>query len=149
MSPRQIEKQQLSFPIQPFPNIQINSGSIDRTRLKSCWLEVKGTFETTQEDKMKTINWTCKNISRALLESMNKDIFFDKFICAKEISDSFSYTGRSYTKIEYTLFLKKPMEKQELTYELNILSKKIWEKSIQDTESIKFHKTIISKRKYK
>jgi len=139
---------QTTFPIKQYPNIQVKSGTMDAQTMKACYLEFKGTIETGDEDKDKAMNTTIKNISRALSNSINKNVFYDRFICTKDISDSFVYTGKSYTKIEYTLFLKKPLLKEQVISEMNILTDKVWEQSIQDTPSVKFHKNIISKRSY-
>jgi hypothetical protein len=122
---------------------------MDRDTMKACYLEFKGTIQTDGEDKIKDINRVCKNISRSISNSINTDLFYDKFLCSKDISESFVYTGKSYTKIEYTLFLKQPLLKEQLTSELNKLTDKVWTESIQDTSSVKFYKNIISKRKYK
>jgi hypothetical protein len=111
-------------------------------------LEFKGTIETADEDKNRAMNATIKNISRAISNSLNKDLFFEKFICSKDISDSFVYTGKSYTKIEYTFFLKQPILKEQVISEMNILSEKVWKQSIQDTPLVKFYKNLISKKKY-
>jgi hypothetical protein len=139
----------MTFPIKDYPNIQVNSGTMDRDTMKACYLEFKGTIQTDGEDKIKNINRVCKNISRSISNSINTDLFYDKFLCSKDISESFVYTGKSYTKIEYTLFLKQPLLKEQLTSELNKLTDKVWTESIQDTSSVKFYKNIISKRKYK
>jgi hypothetical protein len=139
----------MTFPIKDYPNIQVNSGTMDRDTMKACYLEFKGTIQTDGEDKIKDINRVCKNISRSISNSINTDLFYDKFLCSKDISESFVYTGKSYTKIEYTLFLKQPLLKEQLTSELNKLTDKVWTESIQDTSSVKFYKNIISKRKYK
>ena len=147
-NPNQTNRKLMTFPIKEYPNIQVNSGTMDRETMKACYLEFKGTIETDGENKDRAMNTTIKNISRALSNSINKNLFYDKFICTKDISDSFVYTGKSYTKIEYTLFLKQPLLKEQLTSELNILTDKVWEQSIQDTPTVKFHKNIISKRSY-
>ncbi len=139
---------QTKFPIKEYPNIQINSGTMDKETMKACWLEFKGTIETADEDKNRAMNATIKNISRAISNSLNKDLFFEKFICSKDISDSFVYTGKSYTKIEYTFFLKQPILKEQVISEMNILSEKVWKQSIQDTPLVKFYKNLISKKKY-
>jgi len=148
-NPSQTNRKLMTFPIKDYPNIQVNSGTMDRDTMKACYLEFKGTIQTDGEDKIKNINRVCKNISRSISNSINTDLFYDKFLCSKDISESFVYTGKSYTKIEYTLFLKQPLLKEQLTSELNKLTDKVWTESIQDTSSVKFYKNIISKRKYK
>jgi hypothetical protein len=148
-NPSQTNRKLMTFPIKDYPNIQVNSGTMDRDTMKACYLEFKGTIQTDGEDKIKDINRVCKNISRSISNSINTDLFYDKFLCSKDISESFVYTGKSYTKIEYTLFLKQPLLKEQLTSELNKLTDKVWTESIQDTSSVKFYKNIISKRKYK
>jgi len=148
-NPSQTNRKLMTFPIKDYPNIQVNSGTMDKDTMKACYLEFKGTIQTDGEDKIKDINRVCKNISRSISNSINKNLFYDKFLCSKDISESFVYTGKSYTKIEYTLFLKQPLLKEQLTSELNKLTDKVWTESIQDTSSVKFYKNIISKRKYK
>ena len=66
----------------------------------------------------------------------------------KDISDSFVMTGRSYTKLEFTFFMKKPTNFEEVTVELNQLMENIWNENIQDGPNMRFHKQAIQKRTY-
>lgn len=141
------EKSIKRFKTKDYPNIQVEAGTMNRQQLKACYLELKGTFETHCEDKMKTINQVCKEISRTVDENINTDFFRKEFIMVKDISDSFVMTGRSYTKMEFTFFMKRPTTFDEVTVELNQLLDKIWTNNIQETSNGKFHKNIISKRK--
>ena len=79
---------------------------------------------------------------------MDKDLFREEFILNKNIADTFVKTGKSYTKLEYTLFPKRPTTFKEIETELNKISKKIWTNDIQDTDRIKFHKKMLTKRRY-
>ena len=87
------------FKTRDYPNIQVEAGTVNRDTLKACYLELKGTFETSDEDKMRTINKVCRDISRTIDRTINTDFFRKEFIMVKDISDSFVMTGRSYTKL--------------------------------------------------
>ena len=137
-----------NFPIRQYPNIQFRAGTESREPLKACYLEIKGTFETQEEDKKKAFHNVCKKISQSITNSIDTRKFREEFISTKDISDSFVYTGKSYTKLEYTFFLKREMEEEDVTEELNRISMEIWRNALQDTDQMKFHKELISKRKY-
>lgn len=137
-----------TFKIEEYPNIQVNAGTINRQQLKACFLEFKGTFETNEEDKVRSINSVCREISRTVNSNINTDLFRKEFILDRNISDSFTFTGRSYTKLEFTFFIKRQTTFEELTDELNKLTKHICETNIKDSDTMKFHKNIISKRNY-
>lgn len=137
-----------SFPIKQFPNIQFRAGTENKDPLKACYLEMRGTFETTNEEKKKAFDKVCRNISNAVSNTIDTRKFREQFIMVKDVSDSFVLTGRSYTKIELTFFLKREMEADEVTDELNRISTEIWRNALQDTDDMKFHKQLISKRKY-
>lgn len=138
-----------SFPIKQFPNIQFRAGTENKDPLKACYLEMRGTFETTNEEKKKAFDKVCRKISNAVNNTIDTRKFRQEFIMVKDVSDSFVLTGRSYTKIELTFFLKREMEADEVTDELNRLSHEIWRNALQDTDDMKFHKQLITKRKYK
>lgn len=137
-----------NFLIREYPNIQFRAGTESRDPLKACYLELRGTFETHEEDKNKAIHRTCKNISQVIHNAIDRRKFREEFICTKEISDSFVYTGKSYTKLEYTFFLKREMEFDDVTDELNRLSMEIWRNALQNSDKMTFHKELITKRKY-
>ena len=40
------------------------------------------------------------------------------------------------------------MEEEDVTEELNRISMEIWRNALQDTDQMKFHKELISKRNY-
>lgn len=141
------EKSIKRFKTKDYPNIQVEAGTVNREQLKACYLELKGTFETNEEDKIKSFNQVCRKISTTIDRNINTDFFRKEFIMVKDISDTFVMTGRSYTKMELTFFMKRPTTFDEVTVELNQLLDKIWTENIQDTSSVKFHKNIISKRK--
>lgn len=131
------------FKTRNYPNIQVEAGTVNRNELKACYLELKGTFETENEDKMKSIHRICKNISRTIENKINTDFFRKEFIMVKDISDSFVFTGRSYTKLELTFFMKHPTTFDEVTVELNQLMEHIWNENIQDGPNMRFHKEAI------
>lgn len=138
-----------SFPIKQFPNIQFRAGTENKDPLKACYLEMRGTFETTNEEKKKAFDKVCRKITNAVNNTIDTRKFRQEFIMVKDVSDSFVLTGRSYTKIELTFFLKREMEIDEVTDELNRISTEIWRNALQDSDQMKFHKQLISKRKYK
>lgn len=137
-----------SITIEEYPNIFFEAGTIDKTKLKSCYIEIKGTFEVEGEDRLKSFNRVCRNISQTISSVMDKDLFREEFILNKNIANSFVNTGKSFTKLEYTLFPKRPTTFKEIEIELNKISKRVWTNDIQDTDRIKFHKKMLTKRRY-
>jgi len=142
------DRRAISFQLKDYPNINFNAGSENRRPLKACFLEITGTFETEEENKKLAINNVCKQISQTVYNTLDKKLFRDEFICTKDISDSFVYTGKSYTKLEYTFFLRREMDNNDLIKELNKISHAIWLNNIQDGPKMKFHKKLITRRKY-
>lgn len=142
------EKKLKRFQIKEYPNIQVEAGTMDRNTLKACYIEIKGTFESLQEDRVKSINHICRKISHTIERNINTDLFRKEFIFIKDISDSYVFTGKSFTKLECTLFIKKPTDFDELTVELNQLMDKVWEENIQDGPNMKFYKLSQQKRTY-
>lgn len=142
------EKSIKRFKVKDYPNIQVEAGTMNRQQLKACYLELKGTLETEEDDKMGEINKVMRKLSQSVSRNINTDFFKKEFIMTKDISDSFVYTGRSYTKMEFTFFMKQPTTFDEVTVELNELMESIWNENIQDTPTMKFHKQAIQKRTY-
>ena len=137
-----------SIEIAEYPNIVFYGGTEDKNKLKSCFLEIKGTFQTDVEDKMRTINGICKKISQTVNSVLNKDLFREEFLLNKDIPDSFVNTGKSFTKLEYTFFTIRPTTYEELKRELNTISNYVWNNNIQDSDKMKFNKRMLSKKRY-
>lgn len=137
-----------TIPMNEYPNITFYAGTEDKDKLKSCFIEIKGTFETTNEERLKTFNSVCRKISQTINSTLNKDLFRDEFILNKNIADTFVKTGKSFTKMEYTFFPKRPTTFSELTRELNNITNRIWNDNIQDTDEFRFHKQMLTKRRY-
>jgi hypothetical protein len=137
-----------SIEITEYPNIVFYAGTEDKNKLKSCFLEIKGTFQTEQEDRMRTINGICKKISQTVNSALNKDLFREEFLLNKDIPDSFIKTGKCFTKLEYTFFPKRQTTYEEIKKELNTISNYVWNNNIQDSDKMKFHKRMMSKKRY-
>ena len=137
-----------SIEIAEYPNIVFYAGTEDKNKLKSCFLEIKGTFQTEQEDRMRTINGICKKISQTVNSVLNKDLFREEFLLNKDIPDSFIKTGKCFTKLEYTFFPKRQTTFEEIKKELNTISNYVWNNNIQDSDKMKFHKRMLSKKRY-
>jgi hypothetical protein len=73
---------------------------------------------------------------------MDKEFFIDKFITTTEVSNSFSATGSSFTKLEFTLFPKKKTDKKELTEKLNQICEKVYDEVIINNDYMDFNKSI-------
>lgn len=142
------DKKQRFFTIKQFPNINFFAGTADRNTLKACYLEIKGTFETEEENKLGAVNSVCKQISQTISSNMNKNLFREEFLLSKDISDSFVFTGKSYTKLEYTFFMRRKTDFIELTNELNKICNDIYENNLKNNSKVKFHRELISKRNY-
>lgn len=137
-----------SIEIAEYPNIVFYAGTEDKNKLKSCFLEIKGTFQTEQEDRMRTINGICKKISQTVNSVLNKDLFREEFLLNKDIPDSFIKTGKCFTKLEYTFFTTRQTTYEEIKKELNTISNYVWNNNIQDSDKMKFHKRMLSKKRY-
>jgi len=132
-----------NFNVIQYDDIQFVAGTVDRSTYKGCYLEVKGHFTSKGEDHTKSIKKLLKDIRFTVERAMDKTFFFDKFLMCDEVSNSFSSSGTSFTRLEFTFFPKNKTNKDELTNKLNEICNGIHQEIIVDNKYIEFNKSII------
>jgi hypothetical protein len=137
-----IEKKSQEFPIKEYDEINFKSGTMDRHTLKGCFLEIKGHFKSKMDNHDLMMKRVLNQLKYTIERNLDKQLFSEKFISTTEISNSFTQTGSSFTKLEYTFFPKKKTDKNELTEKLNHICGKIYEEIIVDNNYMEFHKSI-------
>lgn len=137
-----VEKRTQEFPIKDYEQITFISGTMDRSTYKGCFLEIKGHFKSKEGNHDLMMRKVLNQLKHGVERNMDKEFFIDKFITTTQISDSFTQTGSSYTKLEFTLFPKKKTDKKELTDKLNDICGKLYHEVIVDNNYMEFHKSI-------
>ena len=139
---RGIEKKYQEFPIKEYNEINFKSGTMDRNTYKGCFLEIRGHFSSKTDNHDLMMRKVLNQLKWTIERSMDKSLFIDKFISTTEISNSFSQTGTSFTKLEFTLFPKRKTDKHELTNKLNEICEKIYDEIIINNDYMDFKKSI-------
>jgi hypothetical protein len=133
---------QVIFKLDEYPEIQFKGGSADGENLKGCYIEIKGCLESKMEDHNKNIFRFKKKLNHTIEKFLSDSILSKKFIRTDKISDSFTYTGYSFSTFEYTFFPKTTINKELLIDELNKLIKQIYSNNIENNTDITFHKNL-------
>jgi hypothetical protein len=137
-----IEKRTQEFIIRDYDKINFISGTMDRSTYKGCFLEIKGHFSSKTGNHDLMMRKVLNQLKHGIERNMDKEFFIDKFITTTEISNSFSATGSSFTKLEFTLFPKRKTDKHELTEKLNQICEKIYDEIIINNDYMEFNKSI-------
>jgi len=135
-------KKYQEFPIQDYPEINFIGGTMDRSTYKGCFLEVKGHFKSRTNNHDQMMRKVLNQLKHTIERSLDKELFREQFISTTEVSNSFSQTGSSFTKLEFTFFPKKKTNKQELTIKLNEICGKIYDEIIINNDYMEFNKSI-------
>ena len=133
---------QIFFKLDEYPEIQFKGGSADRESLKGCYLEIRGCLESKMDDHNKNIFRFKKKLSDTVERFLSDSFLSPRYLRTENISDSFQYTGFSFSQFEFTFFPKKQTDKQELTEELNRLIGEIYNQNIKDNPDLVFHKNL-------
>jgi hypothetical protein len=137
-----IEKRTQEFIIKDYDKINFISGTMDRSTYKGCFLEIKGHFSSKTGNHDLMMRKVLNQLKHGIERNMDKEFFIDKFITTTEVSNSFSTTGSSFTKLEFTLFPKKKTDKKELTEKLNQICEKLYDEVIIKNDYMDFNKSI-------
>jgi hypothetical protein len=137
-----IEKRTQEFHIKDYDEINFKSGTMDRSTYRGCFLEIKGHFSSKTGNHDLMMRKVLNQLKHGVERNMDKEFFIDKFITTTEVSNSFSATGSSFTKLEFTLFPKKKTDKNELTNKLNEICEKIYDEIIINNDYMEFNKSI-------
>jgi hypothetical protein len=136
----------IKFKLDQFPDIQFESGSMDRESLKGCYFVLKGCLESLNDEHKKNMFQFRKKVSGTISRFLSDSLYSDKFIQTESVSESFEYTGFSFTTFEYTMFPKKETTLQEIKSDMNKLANLIYQEQIKDNSKLKFYKKLITKR---
>jgi hypothetical protein len=137
-----VEKRTQEFIIRDYDKINFISGTMDRSTYKGCFLEIKGHFSSKTGNHDLMMRKVLNQIRYGIERNMDKELFMDNFLSINEVSNSFTQTGSSFTKLEFTLFPKKKTDKKELTEKLNEICSKIYDEVIINNDYMEFHKSI-------
>ena len=137
-----VEKRTQEFIIRDYDKINFISGTMDRSTYKGCFLEIKGHFSSKTGNHDLMMRKVLNQIRYGIERNMDKELFMDNFLSINEVSNSFTQTGSSFTKLEFTLFPKKKTDKKELTEKLNEICSKIYDEVIINNDYMDFHKSI-------
>jgi len=133
---------QILFKLDEYPEIQFKGGSADGENLKGCYIEIKGCLESKMEDHNKSIFRFKKKLNHTVEKFLSDSILSKNFLRTEKVSDSFTYTGFSFSLFEFTFYPKKKTDKKELTEELNRLIGEIYNHNIKDNPELVFHKNL-------
>ena len=136
----------VKFKVNEYPDIQFEAGSEDRTTLKGCYLVVKGCLESLDNNHKSNMFQFKKRINGTISRFLTDNEFSKNYINTELLSDSFQYTGVSFTSFEFTFFPKKKLTVDELTDNLNILIDDIYNEQIKENKLLKFHKNLKTKK---
>jgi hypothetical protein len=128
----------INFKIKPFEKIQFKSGSMDCNTYKSCFIEMKGYFESLTEDHKKNMFQLKKKVNGTIDRYVKNNFFHSRYISIEFVSESFVETGKSFTSFEFTLFPKRETNKEELTNTINELTELIYKENIESNTTMKF-----------
>ena len=136
----------IKFNIEPYDDIQFESGSADRETLKGCYFVLKGCLESLTDDHKKNMFQFKKKVAGTISRFLNNSLYSDNFIQTESISDSFEYTGFSFSTFEYTFFPKKQFTALEIKRDMNKLARLIHQEQITNNPQLKFYKNLKTKR---
>jgi hypothetical protein len=96
----------LIFRLKKYPLLQFNSGVANRSRIKSCFFEVKCHVESKDSDYYKVLNDFTYDLKSELNKFIPKSSFTFNYITTPNIPFNYIETGKSFISIEFTLFPK-------------------------------------------
>jgi hypothetical protein len=135
----------LKFKVKDYPNIQFQAGTEDRYSLKACYLIVRGTLESLDDNHKKNIFRFKKQLSGTVSRFIANNKFREQYILTDLVSDSFIITGTSFSTFEFTLFPTTKFSVSELKEKLNLLVDDIYNEQIKDNKILKFDKNLKTK----
>ena len=134
-----------------FKTAKIVYGPVDSIKLKSLYLNIQTWVEPIYECDNWT--WTVLNLSRSIkhsiYESINKDIFNDKFIVDLDLrSSGLNLNKKSFMNLEINFYLIQEdldFKCNEIKESLQQITKQIFKDNFLDNENFNFYLTKNSK----
>ena len=128
----------ISFRLKPYEKIQFSSGSADRLTYQSCYLQMKGYFESLTDKHKKNMFQLKKKVEGTIDRYLKNNFFHSRYISIEFVADTFVETGKSFTTFEFTFFPKKETNKEELLNNINELTELIYKENIETNSTMKF-----------
>ena len=128
----------INFNIKQFEKIQFISGSADRLTYQSCYLQMKGYFESLTDRHKKNMFQLKKKVEGTIDRYLKNNFFHSRYISIELVSDTFVETGKSFTTFEFTFYPKKETNKEELVNNINELTELIYKENIESNSTMKF-----------
>ena len=145
-----MKKGKTSF-LQGFKTAKIVYGTVDSINLKSLYLNIQTWVEPIYECD----NWTrtvlnlSRSIKHSIYESINKDIFNDKFIVDLDLrSSGLNLNKKSFMNLEINFYLIQEdldFKCNEIKESLQQITKQIFKDNFLDNENFNFYLTKNSK----
>jgi hypothetical protein len=134
-----------------FKTAKIVYGTVDSIKLKSLYLNIQTWVEPIYECD----NWTrtvlnlSRSIKHSIYESINKDIFNDKFIVDLDLrSSGLNLNKKSFMNLEINFYLTQEdmdFKGNEIKESLQHITKQIFKDNFLDNENFNFYLTKNSK----
>lgn len=134
-----------------FKTAKIVYGTVDSIKLKSLYLNIQTWVEPIYESD----NWTrtvlnlSRSVKHSIYESINKNIFNDKFIVDLDLrSSGLNPNKKSFMNLEINFYLKQEdldFKCDEIKESLQQITKQIFKDNFLDNENFNFYLTKNSK----
>ena len=134
-----------------FKTAKIVYGTVDSIKLKSLYLNIQTWVEPIYECD----NWTrtvlnlSRSIKHSIYESINKDIFYDKFIVDLDLrSSGLNLNKKSFMNLEINFYLNQDdidFKSNEIKETLQQITNQIFTDNFLNNESFNFYLTKKSK----
>ena len=134
-----------------FKTAKVIYGTVDSINLKSLYLNIQTWVEPIEESE----NWTrvvlnlSRGIKHSIYETINKEIFTDKFIVDLDLRSSGLHLGKkSFMNLEINFYLKNEgldIKGIEIKNLLQEITKKIFKKNFLNNQYFNFYLTKKSK----
>jgi len=134
-----------------FKTAKVIYGTVDSINLKSLYLNIQTWVEPIEESE----NWTrvvlnlSRGIKHSIYETINKEIFTDKFIVDLDLRSSGLHLGKkSFMNLEINFYLQEEgldIKGIEIKNSLQEITKKIFKTNFLNNQYFKFYLTKKSK----
>ena len=134
-----------------FKTAKVIYGTVDSINLKSLYLNIQTWVEPIEESE----NWTrvvlnlSRGIKHSIYETINKEIFTDKFIVDLDLRSSGLHLGKkSFMNLEINFYLQEEgldIKGTEIKNSLQEITKQIFKTNFSKNEYFKFYLTKKSK----
>lgn len=123
----------LTFHSPKYKEVKFEIGTTNIVDIKGCFLNMSGWFTHTKEPKNSLSKFT-KKLDEVITNNKNSNLFRSRHISAKFVPDTYGHVQTSYLEFEYTLFVNRKTNKDELGNELKILCNKLYDEVVSGND---------------